>query len=137
MDHLPVMFIGLQAGRTQNWVLLIPIEDSKLSIVTFHWRQYWVLLLSIVCLLILVQTLCRILVWKISCSRLWHEMLPLVPQIFMLYSEVPCISHISKRACNFFRINYTNEQWRLQEIFSGCSTFITKLEYNITKKKFA
>ncbi len=36
MDHLPVMFIGLQVGRTQNWVLLIHIEDSKLSIVTFH-----------------------------------------------------------------------------------------------------
>jgi hypothetical protein len=31
--------------------------------------------------------------------------------------------------------NYYYEQWRLQEIFSGCSTFITKLEYNITKKK--
>ena len=30
---------------------------------------------------------------------------------------------------------YSAWQWWLQEIFSRCSTFITKLEYNITKKK--
>ena len=80
MDHLPVMFVGLQAGQNQNWVFLF----------------------SLVWLPILVQTLCWILVRKIS----WHScssLLPLVPQIFMLYSKVPCVSYISRRACQFFK----------------------------------
>ena len=78
MDHLPVMFVGLQAGQKQNWVFL----------------------LSLVWIPILVQTLFWILVWKIS----WHScssLLPLMPQIFMLYSIVPCVSLSLEGLVNF------------------------------------